>query len=168
MLATVDQPIMFDGAVFSEDRVYRYLLRRKTGVQRTICLFIMLNPSTADETQNDPTVTRCINYARHWGFGWLEVCNIFAYRATDPRELYLVPFKRGPDNNEYIKAAVHRADRVVCAWGNYGALQGRGIEVRKMIMDAGKFPLAFKITNKGQPIHPLYQKADAPLITWAE
>jgi len=153
MLPTVDQPIMFEGALFSEDRVYRYLLRRKTGVQRTTCLFIMLNPSIADETKNDPTVTRCINYTRHWGFGWLEVCNIFAYRATDPRELYLEAFKRGPDNDKHIKAAVRRADRVVCAWGNHGALQGRGIEVRKMIMDAGKFPLAFKITQKGQPIY---------------
>jgi len=169
MLATVDQPIMFDGATFSDDRVYRYLLKRKVGVQRTVCLFIMLNPSTADETVNDPTVTRCINYARHWGFGWLEVCNIFAYRATDPKKLYDLEYPSqviGPDNDKHIKAAVRRADRVVCAWGNHGALQCRGIEVRKMIVDADKFPLAFKITQKGQPIHPLYQKADADLITW--
>ncbi len=155
-----------DGALFSKDRVYRYLLRRKTGVQRTTCLFIMLNPSTADEKKNDPTVTRCIGFAKHWGFGRLEVCNIFAYRATNPRELYLEAFKRGPDNDMFIRGAISRADRVVCAWGNHGALQGRGIEVKQMVIDGGKFPLAFKITQKGQPIHPLYRKANADLIAW--
>lgn len=166
--------IFIDGAIFSEDRVYRYLLRRKVGVQRTTCLFIMLNPSTADEKRNDPTVSRCIGFAKHWGFGRLEVCNIFAYRATDPGELYQLSeyypanynIANGPENIDYIRHAVVRADRVVCAWGNHGELFNRGIEVRNLVMNEGKFPLAFKITNKGQPIHPLYQKADAPLITW--
>ncbi len=160
--------MFIDGALFSEDRVYRYLLRRRIGVQRTTCLFIMLNPSTADEVKNDPTVARCIKYARRWGFGRLEVCNIFAYRATDPKELYrlLEPIAIGPENHIYIQEAVVRADRVVCAWGNHGELYERGIEIRNTIMRLNKFPFAFKITNKGQPIHPLYQKADAPLITW--
>lgn len=165
--------IFIDGAFFSPDRVYRYLLRRRIGVQRTTCLFIMLNPSTADETKNDPTVSRCIKYARRWGFGRLEVCNIFAYRATDPKELYAyydsripVGADHGYINDEHIKSAVERADRVVCAWGNHGQLFNRGIEVRDLVMNEGKFPFAFKITNKGQPAHPLYQKRDAPLITW--
>lgn len=160
--------IFIDGAFFSPDRVYRYLLRRKIGVQQTTCLFIMLNPSTADETKNDPTVARCIGFAKHWGFGRLEVCNIFGYRATDPKELYdLLPSAViGPENTTYIIEAIIRADKVVCAWGNHGELYGRGGEVQQEIMDLNKFPFAFKITNKGQPIHPLYQKADAPLITW--
>ncbi len=166
--------IFIDGALFSEDRVYRYLLRRRIGVQRTTCLFIMLNPSTADEKRNDPTVSRCIGFAKHWGFGRLEVCNIFAYRATDPKELYglseyyptVYNLAKGSDNDRHIADAIKRADRVVCAWGNHGALFSRGIEVRDTIMRLKKFPLAFKITNKGQPIHPLYQKADASLITW--
>lgn len=161
--------ILIDGAIFSEDRVYRYLLRRRIGVQRTTCLFIMLNPSTADEKRNDPTVSRCIGFAKHWGFGRLEVCNIFAYRATDPKELYSYYDGKliiGPDNDMHIRHAVDRADRVVCAWGNHGVLFDRGIFIREAIMLQDKFPLAFKITNKGQPIHPLYQKRDAPLITW--
>lgn len=160
--------IFIDGAFFSPDRVYRYLLRRKIGVQLTTCLFIMLNPSTADERKNDPTVSRCIGFAKHWGFGRLEVCNIFAYRATNPKELYSIdrPSAIGPDNDMHIRHAIERADRVVCAWGNHGQLFNRGIEVRNLVMNEGKFPLAFKITNKGQPIHPLYQKADAELITW--
>ncbi len=161
--------IFIDGAFFSPDRVYRYLLRRKIGVQRTTCLFIMLNPSTADEKRNDPTVSRCIGFAKHWGFGRLEVCNIFAYQATDPKELYDLEYPSqviGPDNDKHIRHAVERADRVVCAWGNHGVLFDRGIYIRQAIMLQDKFPFAFKITNKGQPIHPLYQKADAPLITW--
>ncbi len=159
-----------DGALFSEDRVYRYLLRREIWVQRTTCLFIMLNPSTADETVNDPTVTRCINFAKYWGFGRLEVCNLFAYRATDPRELYelsRVDAIGHITNDAYIQNAIERADRVVCAWGNHGILHGRGLQIKEKIWNAGKFPLAFKITQKGQPIHPLYQKANADLIAWA-
>jgi len=158
-----------DGALFSEDRVYRYLLRREIWVQRTTCLFIMLNPSTADEVKNDPTVTRCINFARYWGFGRLEVCNIFAYRATDPKELYDLEYPSqviGPDNDMHLRHAIERADRVVCAWGNHGTLFGRGIFIREAIRLQGKFPLAFSITKKGQPIHPLYQKANADLIAW--
>lgn len=161
--------IFIDGAFFSPDRVYRYLLRRKLSFMQTTCLFIMLNPSTADETANDPTVTRCINFARHWGFGRLEVCNIFAYRATDPKELYDLEYPSqviGPDNDMYLRHAIERADRVVCAWGNHGLLFGRGIFLREAIRLEGKFPLAFKITQKGQPIHPLYQKANADLIAW--
>ncbi len=160
-----------DGALFSEDRVYRYLLARKLSYEKSTCLFIMLNPSTADETKNDPTVTRCINYARHWGFGRLKVCNIFPYRATDPKELYHHEYPHGVDhhwlNNDHIKQAIYHADRIVCAWGNHGTLQGRGLEVKQMVLDADKLPLVFNITQRGQPIHPLYQKADAELITWA-
>jgi len=157
-----------DGALFSEDRVYRYLLRREIWPQRTTCLFIMLNPSTADESKNDPTITRCINFARHWGFGRLEVVNLFAYRATDPKELYSIERASaiGPDNPYHIKAAILEADRVVCAWGNHGLLHDRGLRIRDVIIESGKFPLAFKITKKGQPIHPLYQKANADLIAW--
>lgn len=169
MLYVGSHDTQFNGAIFSEDRVYRYLLRRKIGVQRTTCLFMMLNPSTADEKRNDPTVTRCIGFAKHWGFGRLEVCNIFAYRATDPKELYDLEYPSqviGPDNDMHIRHAIERADRVVCAWGNHGVLFGRGIFIREAIMLQDRFPLAFKITNKGQPIHPLYQKADAELIAW--
>ncbi len=169
MLPSVDHSIMFDSAIFSDDRVYRYQLTRMTGWQRTTCLFIMLNPSTADETKNDPTVARCISFAKHWGFGRLEVCNIFAYRATEPRELRGLTEAQavGPDNDRHIASAVARAGRVVCAWGNHGELHRRGVQVRNAIILAGKIPLAFKITGAGQPIHPLYQKKDAPLITWA-
>lgn len=159
---------MFDSAIFSDDRVYRYQLTRMTSWQRTTCLFIMLNPSTADETKNDPTVARCIDFTKRWGFGRLEVCNIFAYRATEPRELRRLTEQQavGPDNDHHIASAIGRADRVVCAWGNHGEMHGRGVQVRNAIILAGKIPLAFKITGAGQPIHPLYQKKDAPLITW--
>ncbi len=163
-----------DGAVFSRDRRHRYLLTRRLGFQFTTCLFIMLNPSTADATKSDPTVTRCINYVRHWGFGRLEVCNIFAYRATDPRELYglseYVPecynVANGPENDVHIRAAIDRSDRVVCAWGNHGRLFKRGAEVHEMIIEAGKIPFVFKFTKELQPVHPLYQKKAQPLVSW--
>lgn len=168
MLPTIDHSIMFDSAIFSDGRLYRYHLTRRVGWQSTICLFIMLNPSTADETKNDPTVARCVDFAKRWGFGSLEVCNIFAYRSTEPLELRGLTEAQavGSDNDHHIDSAITRADRVVCAWGNRGEMHRRGIQVRSAIILAGKIPLAFKITGAGQPIHPLYQKKDAPLITW--
>jgi len=162
--------VNMNGAILSEDRIYRYLLTRKLSFEKSICLFIMLNPSTADETKNDPTVTRCIGFAKHWGFGRLEVCNIFAYRATNPKELYDLEYPSqviGPDNDIHLRHAIERADRVVCAWGNHGVLFNRGIFLREAITLQNRTQMVFKITQKGQPIHPLYQKADAELITWA-
>jgi hypothetical protein len=88
----------FAGAIFDDKRrVYRYVLWWRWGDATKRCLFIMLNPSTADEHVLDPTVKKCVKWARSWGFGALDVCNLFAWRATDPSELYHIPDPVGPD-----------------------------------------------------------------------
>lgn len=141
-------------AVFSPDRRYRYLLRRHVSILgKGVCLFIMLNPSTADEELNDPSVRRCIRFAAGWGYAHLIVANIFALRSTDPKALYAVGADPvGPENDMYLGHAVSQADRVIAAWGNHGAYRDRGIDVARMI----PIPYCLGLTNSGQPRHPLY------------
>ncbi len=151
-------------AVFSADRVYRYVLRRAVGLNPGRCLFIMLNPSTADESVNDPTVTRCIGFAQRWGYGILEVANIFALRSTDPRVLYIAPEPVGKLNDLWIMTLALQADRVVAGWGNHGKWKGRGAEVLGYLQDAGVKVKALGHTKNGEPKHPLYILHDAELI----
>jgi len=148
------------GATFSRCGVYRYRLWRAWG-KGPRCPFVMLNPSTADEEANDPTIRRCIGYAREWGYSGLEVVNIFALRSTDPNELYIHPAPVGGiENDEAITEAVALGSGVaVCAWGDHGAHLGRGHDVYRMLTDLGVRLVAFKVNKSGHPIHPLYQPA---------
>lgn len=120
----------------------------------------MLNPSTADETHLDPTVTRCCGYARRWGYGAIEVVNIFAYRSTDPKGLLAVADPVGEENDQHILAAVEDAALVVAAWGVHGALQDRGRIVQDLIADRCALT-SLGVTKDGHPRHPLYLRADA-------
>src|SRR5579885_902200 len=105
-------------ATFSEDRRYRYTLTRVWGDQAgERCAFILLNPSTADAEKDDPTIRRCISYARRWGFAGLEILNLFAWRSTDPRALRMVPDPVGPMNLANIVAVTRSTPRIVCGWG---------------------------------------------------
>lgn len=143
-------------AVFSEDRRYRYLLARRTGLSADGCLFIMLNPSTADETEDDPTIRRCMGFASRWGFGILVVANVFALRSTDPKGLCRVEDPIGPENDSWLLKAAKESDSVVCAWGNWGELFRRGDQVRAMLTDAGVPIQCLGVTGQGEPRHPLY------------
>lgn len=148
-------------AFFSSCRRYRYLLMRRVSLDEPTCLFIMLNPSTADETQDDPTVRRCMGFARRWGFGVLAVANIFAWRATNPRELYdpgVVAV--GPDNNIIIETAADEADKIICAWGNHGLLYQRGARVKALTDFARHKRYHLGLTKERQPRHPLYNRND--------
>ena len=107
----------FDTAVFSEDRRYRYLLSRRVGESSRRVLFLMLNPSKADEERNDATIRRCVGFARDWGYGILDVVNLFALMSTDPKALLKADDPVGPDNDVAIRAALEIADTVVPAWG---------------------------------------------------
>ena len=119
-------------ALFSNCERYRYLLTRVWAPGGKKALFVMLNPSTADEMKNDPTVERCERRARAMGFGAFRVCNIFAYRATDPRNMRAQQDPIGPGNDEAIRESCLWADRVVCAWGTHGEfLQNGTIRVRE-------------------------------------
>lgn len=154
---------LFDagGVVFSEDRRYRYQLQRP-GVRPV--LFCLLNPSTADEFKDDPTIRRCRGYSRDWGFDGVIIINAFAWRSTDPNALYDLEDPVGPDNDMWILEAAQRSvGPIVCGWGKHGKLHGRGAAVVKLLRDAGYKPKAFGFNGDGSPKHPLYLKADLQL-----
>ena len=145
------------GAILSDDRTYRYQLWRHWDVFKPRLGWIMLNPSTADETEDDPTIRRCINFAKGWGYGSIVVGNLFALRATEPKELYDHPDPIGPENNEHLREICDEAEAVVAAWGAHGDYQQRGWAVRQML-DVEL--LALGTTMDDQPVHPLYQPGD--------
>jgi len=143
-------------AVYSPCERYRYALTRVWAPEGMRVLFVMLNPSTATELQNDPTVERCERRARALGFGAFQVCNIFAYRATDPREMRAVPDPVGPLNDIAILSGAGWAHTIVCAWGSHGAHLGRGAGVETLLRNAGHSLYQLGLTKDGQPRHPLY------------
>lgn len=144
------------GATFSDCRKYRYQLFREWDPDSTTCVFIGLNPSTADESVNDPTIRRCIQFAKDWGYGRLVMLNLFAYRSTDPSVLSSLPDPIGPENNFHILEICKTAGIVVAAWGNHGTLLNRHIGIVELLEQQVKL-MCLKTTGSGQPIHPLYQ-----------
>jgi len=143
-------------AVYSDCERYRYALDRVWSPEGGRAVFVMLNPSTATEVQNDPTVERCERRARALGFGAFTVTNIFAWRETDPRAMRRAEDPVGPGNDAAILAACDGAARVVCAWGTHGAHLGRGIAVETMLRGAGVPLFHLGLTKDGHPRHPLY------------
>lgn len=148
------------GARLSPDGRYRWVLWRRWGTGPEVT-FIGLNPSTADASHDDPTLRRCLGFARRMGAGGVTVVNLFGLRATDPRALREAEDPVGPHNLEAIEQAVGGAWRVVAAWGNGGALHGQDRVVRALL-PAGTWCLG--VTERGQPRHPLYLRRDTPLI----
>jgi hypothetical protein len=144
------------GAKFSACRRWRYLLWRCWDESKPVANFLMLNPSTADEFQLDPSCTRARNYAERWGFGALLVTNIFAWRSTDPKQLPLVQNPVGAGNDRAIVLAAKEAKLVVCAWGNHGAHLGRGEKVKAMLDRHGLTLHCLRTNSSGDPAHPLY------------
>ncbi|MCL4413193.1 MAG: DUF1643 domain-containing protein [Actinobacteria bacterium] len=143
-------------ATFSTDQQYRYRLSRIFADSGQRVCFVMLNPSTADAATTDPTVERCLRFARLWGAGEVEVVNLFALRSTDPRALYNHADPVGPGNDDAIAAAAACATTVVAAWGVHGALHGRGEAVSATLQRAGVRLVALGQTKDGHPRHPLY------------
>ena len=121
----------------------------------------MLNPSRADATNDDPTLCRCISFARSWGYGSLEVVNLFAYRASKPEELKTVTDPVGSENDRYIQEVVKRADKIIVAWGNQEILKKRYKVVLNMLNGLSGIQLyCLGTTKKGHPYHPLYVKSN--------
>lgn len=143
-------------AIYSPCERYRYALTRVWTPGARRALFVMLNPSTATEVQNDPTVERCERRARSLGFGAFRVCNIFAFRATDPRVMRSQPDPVGPLNDAAILAGAGWAQSIVCAWGSHGAHLDRGAAVERLLRGAGHRLHHLGLTKGGQPRHPLY------------
>jgi hypothetical protein len=96
---------------------YRYWLSRRLSMGERTVLFVGLNPSTADAAVDDPTIRRCVGFARSWGYDWLLMGNLYAYRSTDPKALYVVDDPVGPENQDALKWMAHRAEVIVAAWG---------------------------------------------------
>ncbi len=152
-------------AVYSPDNCYRYALTRTWGTGSQV-LFVMLNPSTATEVQNDPTVERCERRARALGFGGFAVANIFAYRATDPRVMRLQADPVGPANDQAILDQANSAQQIVCAWGSHGAHLERGAAVARLLRATGRELFHLGLTQGGQPRHPLYVGYDRQPELW--
>jgi len=140
--------------------LYRYELEWPTGVDDDrMALFCLANPSTATHLEPDPTVTRCIGYARTWGYGWAGIANARAWRETKPKLLPTDPEAIGPDNDAHILSMAKRAGIVVAGWGKLGGARGR--DVLRLLDAHGIRVFALKLTKDGEPGHPLYLRADA-------
>jgi hypothetical protein len=163
-------------AVLSSCGTYRYTLERDLGrpllkgPARRV-LFVMLNPSTADATKDDPTIRRCAGFARSWNYSALAVVNLFAWRATDPAQLMRAADRGenvvGPDNDYYTQREAMRADLVVLAWGALPpSLQPRSVWVARLIAK----PVAILGLTKrtGHPRHPLYVPGHVTPIEWRD
>lgn len=153
------------GAEFSKCRTWRYALWRQWDWQgyANQVMFIGLNPSTADETEDDPTIRRCIRFAKDWGYGGLIMMNAFAFRATDPNVMKAAADPVGPGNDEALAYRRTQAGMIVAAWGVHCPPE-REKRIRQVIGNAvhclGK-------TKDGKPRHPLYLRADTqPQLLW--
>jgi hypothetical protein len=142
-------------ALYSADSQFRYALTRIWSPGPRV-LFVLLNPSTATEVQNDPTVERCERRARALGFGSFAVANIFAYRATDPKVMRAAADPVGPWNDATILDLVAKSDQIICAWGSHGAHLSRGPAVEALLRPTGRPLLHLGLTQSGHPKHPLY------------
>ena len=154
-------------AVFSADGTYRYLLVRRWDQPGPAMTCLMLNPSTADALADDPTIRRVLGFARREGAGTLNVVNLFALRATDPRELSRHPDPVGPHNDEFILRHCTPGARVLAAWGTGGQLRGRAAEVAGRLRDHGAQLVCLGVTAGGEPRHPLYVRANTPLASFS-
>lgn len=147
--------------IFSKDRKYRYTLWREWDMfNNDFVVFIGLNPSTADETKNDPTIRRCIGFAKRWGYGALCMLNLFAFRMVNPNEMKKYEYPVGDENNKWIIEITQKAKLVIVAWGINGNHLNRDIEVLKLLDNI----YCLGVTKKGFPFHPLYVKSNKKLI----
>jgi hypothetical protein len=143
-------------AKFSDCRKYRFALWRIWDESKPYAMFIGLNPSTADEIEDDRTISRCISYARSWGYGGLCMANLFAFRATKPEDMMAVIDPIGLGNDEWLVKLSENAGVVVAAWGNTGNHLNRSSQVLEFMPNLHYL----KINKSGEPAHPLYQNAN--------
>lgn len=151
--------------VFSKDRVYRYTLQRHwTKTESDLwsdrgdtgfVQWIGLNPSTADELKNDPTVTRCIQFSKDWGYNGMVMTNLFAFRSTDPKPMLAHKEPTGEDNDFLLRYIADQAALVICAWGNHGAHMGRSKDVVERVLGEREIH-CLRLTSRKEPWHPLY------------
>ncbi|MHB8260439.1 MAG: DUF1643 domain-containing protein [Bacteroidia bacterium] len=147
---------MLSDAVISPDEQYRYLLTRIWDKDKPIVNFIGLNPSTADKVDDDPTMRRCVAFAKSWGYGGLYMTNLFAFRATKPEDMMKAIDPIGKENDKHLLEAEKTVNEVVFAWGIGGTFLDRDKQVLNLITKGHYIAL----TKGGHPRHPLYLKSD--------
>lgn len=143
-------------AIYSDCERYRYSLTRVWDGTISLVQFVMLNPSTATEIQNDPTVERCERRARALGYGGFCVTNIFAWRDTDPRKMRMANDPVGPENDSAIRDGAAWADVTICGWGTHGEHRNRGADVKSLLRSSSVRLWHLGLTKAGHPKHPLY------------
>lgn len=156
---------METGAELSDDGMYRYLLWRRWDTGLPCAVFIMLNPSTADASADDPTIRRCIGFAKSWGFGGIRVVNLYPFRATKPEDLWRAPFPRGQGNIGHIERSIDTLGIAIAAWGAHGR-EAQVQEVKTLFYDLGITLYALKLTAGGAPGHPLYIKGNTVPVVY--
>jgi hypothetical protein len=148
------------GAFFSEDRIHRYVLWRRWSDVGPMHLFIGLNPSTADEFSDDPTVRRCVNFAKRFNAGGLMVANLFSFRATKPADLFKTEVPIDSHSDHWLLAAADLAGKTIACWGSMGGFRERSRQVRPLLCE----PMCFGTTVSGEPCHPLYLRRTTELV----
>ncbi len=149
-------------ADFSPCRTWRYTLIREWDSTLPRVMFLLLNPSTADENVDDPTNRRGLGYAMDWGYGTCVFCNLFAFRTPYPKEMKAAADPVGPENDWFLLAEWGKADLVVAAWGIHGTHRGRDKEVAELFPDLQ----CLGVTKAGDPRHILYLKKSEKPRPW--
>lgn len=161
--------IVRKNASIDNTQKYRYWLLREWDVTLPKMVFVMLNPSTADANIDDPTIKRCISFAKDSGYGSIQVVNLFAFRATDPKEIKnkeIDPI--GEKNNTYILRTCKDADLVIAAWGENGKFKSRNAFVESLICKEGIDLYCLGLTKEGYPRHPLFVRGDVQPTLYKE
>lgn len=153
---------ILSSAEFSECRMYRYHLTRKWCSGNRMAMFIGLNPSTADEKEDDPTIRRCVGFAQRLHCDGMFMMNIFAFRSTDPKVMKLVVDPVGRLNNQWLKIKSAESAFHIACWGVHGSHMNRGEEVKALLTGLE----CFGTTKDGHPKHPLYLKSDTKLVSF--
>jgi hypothetical protein len=151
-------------AMLSPCLQYRFALSRAWKPNARVIGFILLNPSTADDKIDDPTVKKLIDFAKYNGFGGFLLANIFSLRSPDPKSLRAHRDPIGPSNDYWIQQVIRWSEQVICGWGNHGTYRQRGKEVKLLIPRAKRFVFGFN--NGGQPTHPLYLSPTKRFLPW--
>lgn len=163
------------GAHFSPCRTYRYALWRTWDAESGHVMFIGLNPSTADETADDPTIRRCIAFAKAWGYGGVYMLNLFALRATDPKDMLRAKDPDGPENLNWLAEYHERAGKTIAAWGVHGSHRYQDFTVSRLprvgphakSRYVGDDLWCLGRTKDGYPRHPLYVKGDVEPVRFS-
>lgn len=150
------------GAIFSPDRIFRYVLWRIWSQSRPLLMCTGLNPSKASETVTDPTVTQVCVRADRAGFGGLLMTNMYGFVSTDPKRLLEDSDHVGPENDAYLREMIRLAGRHLCAWGAFPAAAKREAVVLAMFKD----PYCLGVTQGGHPRHPLRISYDTPMVPY--